>query len=71
MCNSLQVLLIQGCPIIRAALCALLERHPGLGVTGEAPTCPAAIPMAAQLPPDDILLDAILPAESQLDQLPF
>jgi two-component system, NarL family, nitrate/nitrite response regulator NarL len=68
--NSLQVLLIQVCPIVRTALRALLERHPGLVVTGEAPTCQAAIPIAAQLPPDVILLDATLPAESQLDQLP-
>ncbi len=68
--HSVQVFLIQGCPIVRAALRALLERHPGLVVTGEAPDCQAAIPLAAQRCPDLILLDATFPADSQLEQLP-
>ncbi len=68
--HSLQILLIPGCPIVRAALRALLEHQPGLVITGEAPDCQAAIEIAAQLCPDLILLDATFPTDSQLEQLP-
>ncbi len=68
--HSRQILLIQGCPIVRTALRRLLEQQPGLVVSGEAPDCQAAIPIAAQRCPDLILLDATFPTDSQLDQLP-
>lgn len=68
--EPIRVLLIQICPIVRAGLRLLLESQRNVRLVGEAPTCREAIAIAAEVAPDVILLDATLPVESAIEQLP-
>jgi DNA-binding NarL/FixJ family response regulator len=61
MFGSLRVLVVDDHPILRAALCAMLDGTEGMEVAGEAADGLAAVAEAGRLEPDVILMDLNLP----------
>lgn len=58
---ALRVLVADDSNLVRSSLCALLQKHAGWTVCGEATTGVQAIDKAAELKPDVVLLDLSLP----------
>jgi DNA-binding NarL/FixJ family response regulator len=67
---TIRILLIEDHAVVRAGLRLLIQSRPGLAVVGEAANHAAALALAAREPPDIIVLDLDLGAESGLDLLP-
>ena len=59
--DTLTVMLVDDHEVVRAGLCALLERRPGLAVVAEAGTVAEAVSAAQQSRPDVIVMDIRLP----------
>src|ERR1035441_11063548 len=64
---KLRILLAHDHEIVRRGLCALLQKHEGWEVCGEASDGREAIEMAKQLNPDVIILDIGMPFLNVLD----
>ena len=64
---KLRILLADDHEIVRRGLCALLQKHEGWEVCGEASDGRQAIEMAKQLKPDVVILDIGMPSLNGLD----
>ncbi len=64
---KLRILLADDHEIVRRGLCALLQKHEGWEVCGEASDGREAIEMAKQLKPDVVILDIGMPNLNGLD----
>ena len=64
---KLRILLADDHEIVRRGLCALLQKHEGWEVCGEASDGRQAIEMAKQLKPDVVILDIGMPYLNGLD----
>ena len=64
---TLRVLLVDDHEVVRVGVRALIERHPGMQVVGEAGTVREAIDAAESLRPDVVVLDIRLPGGSGVD----
>src|SRR5271156_1339440 len=64
---NLRILLADDHEIVRKGLCALLQKHEGWEVCGEASDGREAIEMAKQLKPDVVILDIGMPYLNGLD----
>lgn len=61
MTSSIRVLIVDDHTIVREGLCTLLGEEPDVEVVGEASNGAEAIAMSAQLQPDVILMDLVMP----------
>lgn len=59
--RTVRVLLVDDHDLVRAGFRSLLERVPGLAVVGEADDGEAAVALAAELKPDLVLMDVLMP----------
>jgi DNA-binding NarL/FixJ family response regulator len=59
--KPIRVLIADDHPLFRRGLVNLLEEEPDIHVVGEAATGPQAVELAAQVQPDVVLMDVILP----------
>jgi YesN/AraC family two-component response regulator len=59
--KRLRVLLVDDHEVVRVGLRALIERQPGMEVTGEASTAREAVSQTGRLAPDVVVLDIRLP----------
>ena len=66
---DIRVLIVDDHPAVRRGLRTFLELADGLEVTGEAADGPAALELAAELTPDVILLDMLLPGLDGIEVL--
>ena len=67
---SIEVLICDDHALVRAGLCRLLELEPDVAVVGEAADAEEAIERTAELRPDVLLLDVVLPGRSGIQVLP-
>jgi DNA-binding NarL/FixJ family response regulator len=58
---SLRVMLVDDQPMLRLGLRMVLEPEPGVDIVGEADDGASAVPMAADLHPDVVLMDVRMP----------
>ncbi|HZQ04301.1 MAG TPA: response regulator transcription factor [Gaiellaceae bacterium] len=70
MATRTRVLLCDDHALLRSGLRRLLEAHPEIEVAGEAATAEEVIAQAAELQPDVVLLDVVLPGRSGIEALP-
>jgi len=59
--KTIRLLIVDDHSVVRFGLRALLSRHPGIDVAGEAGTVSAAVAETARLNPDVVLMDVRLP----------
>jgi len=64
---GLRILLVDDHEVVRLGLRALIERHPGMEVVGEAGTVREAVVEAERLVPDVVVLDVRLPGGDGLE----
>jgi DNA-binding NarL/FixJ family response regulator len=69
MSQRIRVLIADDYPVIRRALCSLLDFEPDLQVVGEAADGEEAIALTAALNPDILILDVDMPGKSGLEAL--
>ncbi len=67
----LRILIVDDVPLVRLGLRLLMEQHEGWAVCGEAQDGVEAVEKAAQLDPDIILLDIVMPKMSGLAATPL
>jgi DNA-binding NarL/FixJ family response regulator len=67
--NTLRVLIADDHALVRAGMCALLEKIDGVTVVGEAGKVSEAIELVGQLTPDLLLLDLTMPETSGFEVL--
>jgi len=67
--TPLRIVLADDHKVIRAGLRMLLEREPGWQVVAEVGDADAAVAMVAELEPDVLVLDLIMPGRPSLDAL--
>jgi DNA-binding NarL/FixJ family response regulator len=65
--GTVRVLLVDDHEVVRAGLSALLGRHPGLQVVGEASSADQAVAAAADCSPDVVIMDVRLPDRSGVE----
>jgi DNA-binding NarL/FixJ family response regulator len=65
--TNLSILVADDFDIVREGTCAVIQRHPGWVVCGGAKTGREAVEMAAQLKPDVVVMDMIMPELNGLD----
>ncbi|HLZ61307.1 MAG TPA: response regulator transcription factor [Ktedonosporobacter sp.] len=61
MTEPITILIVDDHPIVRQGVRTLLDRSPDVQVVGEAESAEAALPQVAELVPDVVLLDLVLP----------
>jgi DNA-binding NarL/FixJ family response regulator len=67
--NTIRVLIADDHALVRAGMCALLEKIDGVTVVGEAGKVSEAIELVGQLTPDLLLLDLTMPETSGFEVL--
>ena len=67
--NSIRVLVADDHPVVRSGLRALIETEPGIVVVGDAANGDEAVEKTAQLKPDVVLLDLIMPGASGVEAI--
>lgn len=69
--NTIRVLIADDHALVRAGMCALLEKIDGVTVVGEAGKVSEAIQLVGQLTPDLLLLDLTMPETSGFEVLHY
>jgi DNA-binding NarL/FixJ family response regulator len=69
--NTIRVLIADDHALVRAGMCALLEKIDGVAVVGEAGKVSEAIELVGQLHPDLLLLDLTMPETSGFEVLHY
>ena len=69
--NTIRVLIADDHALVRAGMCALLEKIDGVTVVGEAGKVSEAIELVGQLTPDLLLLDLTMPETSGFEVLHY
>jgi two-component system response regulator NreC len=66
---TIRVLVCDDHALVRSGLCRLLESEPAFDVVGEAADADQAVECVADLQPDVLLLDVVMPGRSGIDAL--